>query len=81
MAESHQEGRLQPIEKLMIERYVFNAEEPTQHLNGKFVVLYSIDVLAELFDHDFLHDWLDHSWLYLIILLNPIIHVIRSIGG
>jgi hypothetical protein len=56
MAESHQEGRLQLIEKLMVERYVLNAEEPAQHLNGKFVVLNAIDVLAELFDHDFLHD-------------------------
>ena len=60
MAVGDGERGFELIEKVLIEGDIFDAEVSAEDLNGEFVVFDSVDVLAELFDHNLLHDGFDH---------------------
>lgn len=61
MAEGDQKGRLHGVEEAVVERDVFDAEVSAQDLDGEFVVLDTVDVLAELLYHNLLDDGFDHG--------------------
>ena len=67
MTKSDNKRSFQVIEEFLVERDVFDAKETSQNLNSEFVVFDSVDVLAELFNHDFLDYRLDHSSIQVLI--------------
>jgi hypothetical protein len=54
-------GSLQLIKITMVERNILNTKVSSEDLNSEFIVLYSVNILTEFFNHDLLHDGLNHS--------------------